>query len=349
MSKTYQVVGIGNAMVDVLSHTSDEFLAANGVEKGIMQLIDLTRASELYAQVGPAIEISGGSAANTIAGIALLGGRTAYVGKVRDDQLGAIFAHDLRAQGADYDTALAPADAAGETGRCFVLVTPDGERSMNTYLGVTEFLTPGDIDAAQMADTDWIYLEGYRFDGPQSHEAFAKAIAACKGGGGRVSLTLSDPFCVERHREAFRAMIRTHVDLLFCNRAEVMSMYQAGDHHSAMRAAAAEVAIRPAPMPRTALLPRSQFWPAQRADAANGAFVWAESQCQHVPATKARVVDATGAGDLFAGGFLWGLTHGHNLQVCGAMGCAAAGEIIGHIGARPAADLISLFADAGLL
>ncbi len=331
MSKTYQVIGIGNAMVDVLSHTSDEFLAANGVEKGIMQLIDLTRASELYAQVGPAIEISGGSAANTIAGIALLGGRTAYIGKVRDDQLGAIFAHDLRAQGADYETALAPADAEDETGRCIVLVTPDGERSMNTYLGVTEFLTPDDIDGPQMADTDWIYLEGYRFDGPQSHEAFAKAIAACKGGGGRVSLTLSDPFCVERHRDAFRAMIRDHVDLLFCNRAEVMSMYATGDHHGAMRAAAAEVAILAC------------------TDSANGAFVWSEGQCLHVPATKVRVVDATGAGDLFAGGYLWGLTQGHSLRACGAMGCAAAGEIIGHIGARPEADLKSLFADAGLL
>ena len=168
MSKRYQVVGIGNAMVDVLAHATDDFLSENGVEKGIMQLIDVERAVELYSRVGPATEISGGSNANSIAGIAQLGGRTAYVGKVKDDQLGAIFAHDLRAQGADYDTPLAPKSDEAETGRCIVLVTPDGERSMNTYLGVTEFLSPDDIFVDQMAEAEWIYLEGYRFDGPAS-------------------------------------------------------------------------------------------------------------------------------------------------------------------------------------
>ena len=167
MTKAYQVVGIGNALVDVISHVEDGFLTANGVEKGIMQLIDTARAVELYGRMGPAREISGGSAANTVAGIAALGGRTAYVGKVKDDQLGAIFAHDLRAQGADYATPLAPTDHPAETGRCMVLVTPDGERSMNTYLGVSEFLAPADIDEAQMAAAEWIFLEGYRFDGPE--------------------------------------------------------------------------------------------------------------------------------------------------------------------------------------
>ncbi|HSG55962.1 MAG TPA: adenosine kinase, partial [Paracoccaceae bacterium] len=223
--KTYQIVGIGNAMVDVLARANDAFLAEAGIEKGIMQLIDMDRAVDLYSRIGPAKEISGGSAANTIAGVAHLGGRTAYVGKVKDDQLGAIFAHDLRAQGAVYETAFAPKDAPQETGRCIVVVTPDGERSMNTYLGVTEFLEPSDIDPAMMAEAEWIYLEGYRFDGPESHAAFAKAIEACKGAGGRVSLTLSDPFCVSRHRDAFRSMIQSDVDLLFCNRAEIMSMY----------------------------------------------------------------------------------------------------------------------------
>ena len=329
--KKYQIVGIGNAMVDVLSRAEDSFLAEAGIEKGIMQLIDMDRAVELYARVGPAKEISGGSAANTIAGIAHLGGRTAYVGKVKDDQLGAIFAHDLRAQGADYDTKMADKDAPQETGRCIVIVTPDGERSMNTYLGVTEFLSPEDIDPEQMAEAEWIYLEGYRFDGPESHAAFAKAIEACKGAGGRVSLTLSDPFCVERHRDAFRDMIRDHVDLLFCNRAEMLSMYGGEDFDAALSQAAAEVSI------------------VACTDSENGAHIRSEGQHWHVPAHPTDIVDATGAGDLFAGAFLWGLAEGHDLETCGKMGNLGASEIIGHIGARPEADLKAMFRDAGLL
>lgn len=329
--KKYQVVGIGNAMVDVLARAEDAFLAEAGVEKGIMQLIDMDRAVDLYSRVGPAKEISGGSAANTIAGIAHLGGRTAYVGKVKDDQLGAIFAHDLRAQGAGYDTKMAPKSEEAETGRCIVLVTPDGERSMNTYLGVTEFLSADDIDEAQMAEAEWIYLEGYRFDGPDSHAAFAKAVAACKGAGGRVSLTLSDPFCIERHRDAFRDMIRDHVDLLFCNRAEMRSMYQTEDFDAALAQAASEVTI------------------VACTDSENGVHVLAEGQRWHVPAVPTQIVDATGAGDLFAGAFLWGLTNGHDLQTCAMMGNVAASEVISHIGARPEADLKALFKGQGLL
>ncbi|HEV8035677.1 adenosine kinase [Yoonia sp.] len=329
--KKYQVVGIGNAMVDVLARAEDAFLAEAGVEKGIMQLIDMDRAVDLYSRVGPAKEISGGSAANTIAGIAHLGGRTAYVGKVKDDQLGAIFAHDLRAQGAGYDTKMAPKSEEAETGRCIVLVTPDGERSMNTYLGVTEFLSADDIDEAQMAEAEWIYLEGYRFDGPDSHAAFAKAVAACKGAGGRVSLTLSDPFCIERHRDAFRDMIRDHVDLLFCNRAEMRSMYQTEDFDAALAQAASEVTI------------------VACTDSENGVHVLAEGQRWHVPAVPTQIVDATGAGDLFAGAFLWGLTNGHDLQTCAMMGNVAASEVISHIGARPEADLKALFRGQGLL
>jgi sugar/nucleoside kinase (ribokinase family) len=323
--KTYQVVGIGNAMVDVLAHADESFLAANGIGKGIMQLIDMQRAVDLYSRIGPAKEISGGSAANTIAGVAQLGGRTAYVGKVKDDQLGAIFAHDLRAQGAVYETPLAPRAEAQETGRCIVLVTPDGERSMNTYLGVTEFLQPSDIDAAMMAQAEWIYLEGYRFDGPASHEAFAKAIAACKSAGGRVSLTLSDPFCVERHRAAFRQMIQDDVDLLFANRAELLSMYQTEDFGAALKAASADVAILAC------------------TEGEKGAHVLADGHHWHVPAVATKIVDATGAGDLFAGAFLWGLAEGHALETCGRMGCLAASEIISHIGARPEASLRDLF------
>jgi sugar/nucleoside kinase (ribokinase family) len=329
--KKFQIVGIGNAMVDVLTRGDELFLAEAGIEKGIMQLIDMDRAVSLYGAIGPAKEISGGSAANTIAGIAHLGGRTAYVGKVKDDQLGAIFAHDLRAQGAVYETSLAPKSAEQETGRCIVIVTPDGERSMNTYLGVTEFLEPSDIDPAMMADAEWIYLEGYRFDGPDSHAAFAKAINACKGHGGRVSLTLSDPFCVERHRDAFRMMIREDVDLLFCNRAEILSMYRTDDFEAALAAAALEVEI------------------VACTDSEKGAHILSRGKRWDVPAIPTDIVDATGAGDLFAGAFLWGLTNGHDLEACGRMGCVAASEVISHIGARPEANLKALFAKHGLL
>ena len=329
--KKFQVVGIGNAMVDVLARAEDAFLAEAGVQKGIMQLIDMDRAVDLYSRVGPAKEISGGSAANTIAGIAHLGGRTAYVGKVKDDQLGAIFAHDLRAQGAVYETALAPKSEEAETGRCIVIVTPDGERSMNTYLGVTEFLASDDIDTEQMAQADWIYLEGYRFDGPESHAAFAKAIDACKGAGGRVSITLSDPFCIERHRDAFRDMVRDHVDLLFCNRAEMLSMYQTEDFDNALAQAASDVAI------------------VACTDSEHGVHILADGRRWHVPAVPTDIVDATGAGDLFAGAFLWGLSNGHDLEVCGKMGNLAASEVISHIGARPEADLKAIFKAQGLL
>lgn len=324
--KKFQVVGIGNAMVDVLAPADEAFLATHGIGKAVMQLIDMPRAVHLYRAIGPAREVSGGSAANTIAGMAHLGGRTAYVGKVKDDQLGLIFAHDLRAQGAVYETPMAPAGSEHETGRCIILVTPDGERSMNTYLGWSEFLTPDDIDQAQMAQAEWIYLEGYRFDGPASHEAFARAIRACKSASGRVSLTLSDPFCVERHRAAFRRMIRDDVDLLFANRAELLSMYQTSDLAVALQAASAEVAI------------------VVCTESDKGAHVLANGEHWHVPAIPTRVVDATGAGDLFAGAFLWGLTDGRDLETAGRMGCIAASEVISHVGARPESDLRALFA-----
>lgn len=329
--KKFQVVGIGNAMVDVLAHADEAFLEANGIGKGIMQLIDMPRAVALYDRIGPAKEISGGSAANTIAGVAHLGGRTAYVGKVKDDQLGRIFAHDLRAQGAVYETPLAAKASEQETGRCIILVTGDGERSMNTYLGWSEFLTPADIDVGQMAEAEWIYLEGYRFDGPASHEAFAKAIRACKGAGGRVSITLSDPFCVERHRDAFRRMIIDDVDLLFANRAELLSMYQTDDFAAALKAASAEVAI------------------VACTEGAQGAHILSDGQHWHVPAIPTQIVDATGAGDLFAGAFLWAITNGHGLETAGRMGCVAASEVISHIGARPEADLMQLFRDHELI
>ncbi|MEO1550102.1 MAG: adenosine kinase, partial [Pseudomonadota bacterium] len=260
-----------------------------------------------------------------------VGRRAAYVGKVKDDQLGAIFAHDLRAQGADFDTPLAPKDSEAETGRSMILVSPDGERSMNTYLGWSEFLAASDIDEAQMADAEWIYLEGYRFDGPDSVAAFDKAIAACKGAGGQVSITLSDPFCVERHRDAFLGLIRDHVDLLFANEHELKSLYQTDDLDAAMAASVKDCA-------KVACT-----------QGAKGATIVTPSSRVHAPADADRVVDATGAGDLFASGVLYGLTHGQNDEVAARMGCAAAGEIIGHIGARPETDLKTLFVSKGLL
>ncbi|NNE87281.1 MAG: adenosine kinase [Silicimonas sp.] len=330
MSK-FDVVGIGNAMVDILSRCDDANLGTLDVDKGIMQLIDMPRAVDLYARIGPAKEISGGSAANTIAVIAALGGKTAYVGKVKDDQLGHIFAHDLRAQGAVYETPLAPSDAADETGRCIVLVTPDGERSMNTYLGVTEHLGPDDINEAQIADAKIIYLEGYRFDGPESHAAFAKAIKAAKAHGAMVSLTLSDPFCVERHRDAFRQMIVDGVDVLFSNRVELLSMYETEDFEVALTQASHEVKILAC------------------THSEHGAHILSGGERWHAPADPVEIVDATGAGDAFAGAFLWALVREYPLEVCGRMGCVAASEMISHIGARPEANLKELFKARGLL
>ena len=329
--KTFQVTGIGNAMVDVLSSVSDTFLAEAGVQKGVMQLIDADRAIDLYARMGPATEVSGGSAANTVAGFGMLGGRCAYVGKVKDDQLGRIFAHDIRALGVVFDTPMVAEDAPGdETGRCMVLVTPDGERSMSTYLGVSAALAPADIDAEVMADSEWLYLEGYRFDGPDSMDAFAKAIAATKAGGGRVALTLSDPFCVERHRDAFRRMVRDDIDLLFANEHELAALYQTETCEAALRRAQHEVAITACTV------------------GPKGVHIATAEEVFDVPAAPMPRVDVTGAGDLFAAGFLHGLTHGHGLVIAARMGCLAAGEVIGHVGARPQQDLKALFAQAGL-
>ena len=328
--KKYQVVGIGNAIVDVISAAEDSFLAKMGIEKGIMQLVEKDRGEVLYAAMHNRVQAPGGSVANTLAGLGNLGLTTAFIGRVHDDALGRFYAQQMAQGGTDF---VNPPVVGGElpTSRSMIFVAPDGERSMNTYLGVTEFLEPSDIDPAMMADADWIYLEGYRFDGPDSHAAFAKAINACKGHGGRVSLTLSDPFCVERHRDAFRMMIREDVDLLFCNRAEILSMYRTDDFEAALAAAALEVEI------------------VACTDSERGAHILSRGKRWDVPAIPTDIVDATGAGDLFAGAFLWGLTNGHDLETCGRMGCVAASEVISHIGARPEANLKALFAKHGLL
>ena len=331
MTKKYQIVGVGNALVDVLAHCEDSFLAAMDINKGVMQLIDTDRAAELYSKMGSAQEVSGGSGANTIAGIAALGGRTGFMAKVRDDQLGRIFAHDIQAQGTDFVTRQAPSDHPNETGRCLILVTPDGERSMNTYLGVSCELSADDLDKSMLADTDWVYLEGYLFDSPANQEAFISAIDATKSAGGRVALTLSDPFCVDRHRDSFHALVQNYVDLLFCNEHEIQALYQTDTLEAAMDIVADEV--------ETVACTAGD----------KGAYILNGGTKLHALATATTVVDATGAGDLFAAGFMHGLTTGRDLMACGKMGCVTAAEAISHMGARPEADLKELLCQSNLL
>lgn len=325
MAERLDVVAIGNAIVDVIATVEDDFLAANGVGKGVMTLIDQKRSAELYAAMPPAREISGGSAANTAAGLGAIGTRTAFVGRVRDDQLGRIFAHDIRALGVHYDGPIAQDGA--ETSRCLVLVSPDGERSMSTFLGASTGLVADDIDTALLARADWLYLEGYLFDTAEAKVAFGRAIHAVKEGGGRASLTVSDPFCVERHREDFLALL-PKLDLLFANRAELLSLYQTDDLDAALDAVSRAVPVAAITL------------------SGDGAIVVRGNARTHVPATRVKVVDTTGAGDLFAAGFLAGLVRGADDAACARMGCAAAGKVISQIGARPEGDLAEIIAGA---
>jgi sugar/nucleoside kinase (ribokinase family) len=324
------VVGIGNAIVDVIAHADDAFLAREALVKGTMTLIDAERAEALYRIMGPAVEISGGSVGNTMAGLASLGGQGAYIGKVRDDMLGDIYRHDITAIGVRFET---PAATSGPgTARCLILVTPDGQRTMNTYLGACADLGPADIDPEVIAAAQITYLEGYLFDPPQAQEAFRKAAAIAHAAGRKVALSLSDPFCVERHRDAFRDLVDGHVDILFANEAEICSLYETTDFTAAAAAVRGYVAI--------AALTRS----------AEGSVILADSAEHHVAAAPvARVVDTTGAGDLYASGFLFGLTRDRPLPTCGEIGSLCAAEIISHVGARPEAALSRLIAEAGLV
>ena len=326
MSNRLDLVAIGNAIVDVVVQVDDAFLSDNGVEKGIMTLIDQDRAKALYSAMPAASEISGGSAANTAAGAAAIGVKAGFLGKVRDDQLGRIFAHDVRALGVEYPGPITGEQNHAETSRCLVLVSPDGERSMNTFLGASVELHADDIDVDLMGRADWLYLEGYLFDTPEAKAAYARAIWATRKGGGKTSVTLSDPFCVDRHRDDFRRLIRNEMDLLFANKAELMSLYQTDDLDAAMDAVARDV--------EAAAVTLSE----------EGAVIVRGDQRTRVPANATRVVDTTGAGDLFAAGFLAGLAMGADDARAAAMGCAAAGEIIGHLGARPETDLKALMA-----
>ncbi len=326
---TLDVVGIGNAIVDVLAQTDDAFIAAEKLAKGTMALIDEPRAHALYGKMGPGIEASGGSAANTIAGIASLGGKSAYIGKVCDDLLGKVFAHDLRAAGVRYDTA--PLRGGPATARCLILVTPDAQRTMNTFLGASVEFQPGDVDRDLVAAAQVTYLEGYLFDRPLAKAAFRQAGEIAHGAGRKVSLTLSDPFCVDRHRADFRDLIRGHVDILFANEAEICSLYETKDFYQAAAAVRGEAEI--------AVLTRSE----------KGAVIITAAHEIEVPAAPvARVVDTTGAGDLFASGFLCGFTRGKDHGHSARLGALCAAEIISHFGARPETKLQELAAKAGL-
>lgn len=319
----YDVVGIGNAIVDVLAPAEEHFLTQRGLAKGAMTLIDATTAEGLYRAMAPAREASGGSAANTLAGVAALGGKAGFIGKVRNDQLGGIFTHDIRAIGVDFRTP--PAVFGPPTARCLILVTPDGQRTMNTYLGACITLDAGDIDEAMVQGAGVTYLEGYLFDPPAAKAAFVKAAEIAHAAGRKVALSLSDPFCVERHRAAFQHLVAGHVDLLFANEAEIMALTEAPDFASALAAVEGKVEI--------AALTRSE----------KGAVILAGALRQEIAAEPvAKVVDTTGAGDLFAAGFLAGLARGFSPALAGRLGALAAAEIISHFGARPETDLRSL-------
>ena len=322
------VVGIGNAIVDVIAHAEDAFLAQEALVKGTMTLVDAARAEALYRMMGPAIEASGGSAGNTMAGIASLGGKGAYIGKVRDDFLGQVFRHDITAIGVRFDTEAATSGPG--TARCLILVTPDGQRTMNTYLGACVDLGPPDIDPDVIAAAQITYLEGYLFDPPKAQEAFRRAAAIAHAAGRKVALSLSDPFCVGRHRAAFRDLVDGHVDILFANEVEICSLYETDDFVAAAAAVRGHVAI--------AALTRS----------AEGSVILALGAEHRIdPAPVVRVVDTTGAGDLYASGFLYGLTRDLPLPTCGEIGSLCAAEIISHFGARPEIKLSELVAEAG--
>ena len=326
----YDVLGIGNAIFDVLVQTDEGFLAAHGMTKGGMALIDEARALSIYSDMGPATEMSGGSAANTIVGVASLGARAAYVGKVKDDQIGRLYSHDIRAAQVAFETKAASAGPA--TGCSYILVTPDGERTMNTYLGAAQDLMPDDIDPAQIAASAIVYLEGYLWDPKNAKEAFLKASKIAHDAGRQVALTLSDAFCVDRYRGEFLDLMRNGtVDLIFANEAELHSLYQTSDFDTALTQLRKDVAL--------GVVTRSE----------KGCVVASKDRVTAVPAFPIdKLADTTGAGDLFAAGFLFGLVRNVGHENAGRLGALAAAEVIQHIGARPQVSLKELAKKNGL-
>ncbi|RAI38892.1 adenosine kinase [Rhodoplanes roseus] len=327
----YDVLGIGNAIVDVIARADDDFLVAHGMRKGGMALIDEPRAEAVYAAMGPAVEISGGSAANTIVGTASFGARAAFVGKVKDDALGGVFGHDIRAAKVAFDTRAAARGPA--TARCFIMVTPDGERTMNTYLGAAQDLHPDDIDPDTVSGAAITYLEGYLWDPENAKNAFLKAAKIAHASDRTVALTLSDAFCVDRWRDEFLHLMRSGtVDLVFANEAELHSLYQTADLDAALDQLRRDVKL--------AAVTRSE----------KGCLVVSRENTEAVKAFPVeQVVDTTGAGDLFAAGFLFGLARGRPNQDAARLGALAAAEVIQHLGARPEASLADLARDNGLL
>lgn len=325
MSARYDVAGIGNAIVDVLAHADDAFLVRHSMTKGTMALIDADAADTLYADMAPGIECSGGSAANTIAGLASLGGRGAFIGKVRDDELGKVFHHDIEAIGVHFPTEAATDGAP--TARCLINVTPDAERTMSTFLGACVELGPEDVDADVIAAAKVTYLEGYLWDKEEAKAAFVKAAELAHAAGREVSLSLSDPFCVDRHRESFLALVESHVDILFANEDEIKSLYQVDSFDAALQHVRGHCKI--------AALTRS----------AKGSVVVHGDEIHIVDAEpNVTVVDTTGAGDAYAAGFLYGYTSGgqDDLAHCARLGSIASAEIISHFGARPETPLNEL-------
>lgn len=323
MTRKYQLTGIGNAIVDVIAPASDDFLNTHGIAKGSMTLIDTERTRSLYAALGPATEVSGGSAANTMAGFASLGGRGAYMGKVADDQLGQIFAHDMNAAGIHFSTP--PLKGGAETARCLIAVTPDAQRSMSTYLGACVEFSEADVDEAIIRDSEMIYLEGYLFDKDTAKDAYMKATHLAHKNNVRVALTLSDSFCVERHRTAFQSLIRHNVDILFANEAEILALYQSARFEDAIGEASRHC--------NTLVVTRG----------AQGSVLVTDNGIIPVPAHPVeKLVDTTGAGDQYAAGFLFGLAQGLPYYQCGALGSLAAAEVIGHVGPRPETSLAAL-------
>lgn len=325
----FGVVGIGNALVDILAAATDAFIdeqdQKHGMKRGSMNLVDELRAIELYDAMGPAREVSGGSAANTMAAYASLGGTGAYIGKVADDQLGKVFQHDMRATGIHYETT--PLAVGPETGRSMILFTPDGARTMNTYLGAAIELTPDDIDDDIIAASAVTYMEGYLYDPPLAMQAFQKAATIAHRAGRKVSLSLSDPFCVDRHRQDFLDLVDNHVDILFGNEEEIKSLYRIDDWHDAAALVKDKCEI--------VALTRSE----------KGSVVFTGGKTFEIAAEPVdKVVDTTGAGDAYAAGFLYGYTQGLPMEECGRYASIAAAEIISHIGPRPETGLAALIA-----
>lgn len=320
------VVGVGNAIVDVISHSTDEFLQSEDLVKNSMALIDADRAHELYERMGPGIEASGGSCANTMAGIASFGGTAAYVGKISNDQLGEVFAHDMRAVGVDFD--VPPAVTGPSTARCLILVTPDAQRTMNTYLGVSSFLEPDDVMVSTVERASLLLCEGYLWDVDSAKRSIRKAMDVAHASGGKAALTLSDTFCVERHHDEFRELVNGSVDVLFANRAELYALYDVNDLDKAIEAVRAEVDLACITLGTSGSL-----------------LVTANDLVEVEAAEIAPVVDTTGAGDQYAAGVLFGLARGLDLADAGWLGSLAAAEVISHVGPRPSSPLSDLFDD----